>query len=182
MATFHHLPGVKSPRSRGISLRESGRVYVLCSCLGYNKEVREQDEEEEAIMSHRMKIKIYYEDTDAAGVVYYANYLRFLERARTEFMLEHGIDVAEYHTRGFLFVITHVDIRYKRPAKLGETIEITTEIADRKNARIVLKSHIVRDGVLLGEAYVTFACLDREGKPRRFPEIFRNLPGAPPAA
>ncbi|MCC6346646.1 MAG: YbgC/FadM family acyl-CoA thioesterase [Nitrospirales bacterium] len=133
-------------------------------------------------MPHRMKIKIYYEDTDAAGIVYYANYLRHLERARTEFMLEQGIDIAEYHGRGFIFAITHVDIRYKRPAKLGETVEITTEIAERRNARIVLKSHIVRDGVLLAEAYVTFACLDREGKPRRFPEVFRSLPGAAPAA
>lgn len=129
-------------------------------------------------MSHRMEIKIYYEDTDAAGVVYYANYLRHLERARTEFMLEQGIDVAEYHARGFIFAITHVDIRYKRPARLGETIEITTEIAERKNARIVLKSRIVRGEVLLAEACVTFACLDREGKPRRFPEIFRDLPDA----
>lgn len=52
-----------------------------------------------------IKIKIYYEDTDAAGVVYYANYLRYLERARTEFLLEKGIDVAEYHNKGFLFAV-----------------------------------------------------------------------------
>lgn len=67
-------------------------------------------------MDHRIKVKIYYEDTDAGGVVYYANYLRYMERARTEFLAEHGINVAEHHHHGNFFVVTHVDIRYKRPA------------------------------------------------------------------
>ena len=71
---------------------------------------------------HRFKVKIYYEDTDAGGVVYYANYLHYMERARTEFLLEKGIDVSEYHNRGYLFAVVHVDISYKKPARHGEII------------------------------------------------------------
>jgi acyl-CoA thioester hydrolase len=126
-------------------------------------------------MLHRFTLKIYYEDTDAGGVVYYANYLRYLERARTEFLLEHGINVAEFHNAGLFFVVTHVDIQYKRPARLGETINITTEITEMKNASMVLKSGIFRDGELLVEALVTFACIDKNGKPHRLPEAFKKL-------
>lgn len=124
-----------------------------------------------------MKIKIYYDDTDAGGVVYYGKYLRFLEIARTEFLLEQGINVAEWHTDGLFFVVTHVDIRYRRSAKLGETITITTEVAEMRNASMVLKSLVLReDKTLLAEALVTFACVDGNGKPRRLPESLRSLP------
>jgi acyl-CoA thioester hydrolase len=122
-----------------------------------------------------LKIKIYYEDTDAGGVVYYANYLRYLERARTEFLLEEGIDVAEYHNKGYLFAVIHVDIQYKRPARLGEIIEVTTEIIEITNATIVLKHQIFRDDTLLVEAEVRVACIDTDGKPRRIPESFKNI-------
>ncbi|MEW6419987.1 MAG: tol-pal system-associated acyl-CoA thioesterase [Nitrospirota bacterium] len=124
---------------------------------------------------HRLKIKIYYEDTDAAGVVYYANYLRYLERARTEFLLEKGIDVAEYHNKGYLFAVIHVDIDYKRPARLGEIIEITTEIIEMTNATINLKHLILRNNTLLVEANVRVACINKDGKPRRLPESFKNI-------
>lgn len=122
-----------------------------------------------------IKIKIYYEDTDAGGVVYYANYLRYLERARTEFLLEEGIDVAEYHNKGYLFAVIHVDINYKRPARLGEIIEVTTEIVEITNATISLKHRILRDSTLLVDANVRVACIDKEGKPRRIPDSFKRL-------
>ena len=126
-------------------------------------------------MAHRISVKIYYEDTDAAGLVYYGNYLRYLERARTEFLLDHGINVAELHYQGLFFPVIHVDIHYKKSARLGETIDITTEIAEMKNASAVLKSLIFRNNNILAEAYVTFACTDKDGKPRRLPEELRKL-------
>lgn len=86
-------------------------------------------------MTHRFKIKVYYEDTDAGGVVYYGNYLRYMERARTEFLMDSGINVAEFHDAGYFFVVTHVDIKYKRPAKLGDIIEVTTEITELRNLK-----------------------------------------------
>jgi len=123
---------------------------------------------------YKLKIKIYYEDTDAGGIVYYANYLKYLERARTEFLLEKGIDVAEYHKKGYLFAVIHVDVNYKRPARLGEIIDVTTEVTELTNVTINLKHQIFRDDTLLVEAYVKVACIDKDGKPRRIPESFKN--------
>lgn len=128
-------------------------------------------------MAHSIEIKVYYEDTDAGGVVYYANYLRYLERARTELLASSGIDVAEYHRMGFFFVVVRVDIQYKKPAKLGDLLTVTTEIAERKNVTLTFKNRIFRNDSLLVEALVTISCLGKEGKPVRFPEIFKSLVG-----
>lgn len=123
---------------------------------------------------HEIKIKVYYEDTDAGGVVYYGNYLRYLERARTEFLAEKGIDVVNYHHQGFFFVVVNVDINYKKPAKLGDIISVTTEIIDLKNATITFLNKIFKDNYLLVEAKVTIACMGKDGKPKRFPEEVRH--------
>ncbi len=129
-------------------------------------------------MEHSIKVKIYYEDTDAGGVVYYANYLRYMERARTEFLNEYGINVSEYHKRGNFFVVTHVDIRYKKPARLGEIIEVTTSVEEMRNASMTIKNKIMREGSLLVEAVLTFACIDADGRPKRLPESFSGLKGS----
>lgn len=126
-------------------------------------------------MTHRISVKIYYEDTDAAGIVYYGNFLRYLERARTEFLMDRGISVSELHYQGLFFPVIHVDIHYRKPVKLGETIDITTEVAEMKNASAVFKSLVLRQDTILAEAYVTFACIDRDGKPRRLPGELRRL-------
>jgi len=123
-----------------------------------------------------IKAKVYYEDTDAGGVVYYANYLRFLERGRTEFLATHGMDVAEYHRRGQIFAVAHVDINYRKPARLGDIIEIKTGISEIKHASLTFVQRIERDGTLLAEASATLACVDENGKPRRLPEELANLP------
>lgn len=128
-------------------------------------------------MLHRISVKIYYEDTDAAGLVYYGNFLRYLERARTEFLQEYGINIAELHYRGIFFPVVHVDIAYKRPARLGDVIDITTEVHEMKKASAVLKSSIFKNETVLAEAKVTFACINMEGKATRFPEEFRKLGG-----
>ncbi|WP_333653449.1 YbgC/FadM family acyl-CoA thioesterase [Dissulfurispira sp.] len=126
-------------------------------------------------MAHEIKLKIYYEDTDAGGVVYYANYLRYMERARTEFLADKGINIAEMHNQGYFFVVTHVDIHYKRSARLGDVITITTGITELKNASMTIKHRVLKDDTLIAEALVTLACIDRNGKPTRFPENFRSL-------
>jgi acyl-CoA thioester hydrolase len=125
--------------------------------------------------AHTLNIKIYYEDTDAGGVVYYANYLRYMERARTEFLLAHGIDVADYHRKGYLFAVVHVDINYKRPAKLGDVMTITTEIENMTNVTLLIKHRVLRDTELLVEALVKLACIDPNGKPQKIPEGIRKL-------
>jgi acyl-CoA thioester hydrolase len=123
-------------------------------------------------MAHSIKVKIYYEDTDAGGVVYYANYLRFMERARTEFLAEHGVNIAELHNEGLFFVVVHVDITYKKPARLGDIIDVTTEVMELKRASMTIKNCICKDDFVMVEAILTFACIDRDGKPRRLPDCF----------
>ncbi|MBE0427309.1 MAG: tol-pal system-associated acyl-CoA thioesterase [Nitrospirae bacterium] len=122
-----------------------------------------------------LRIKIYYEDTDAGGVVYYANYLKYMERARTEFLLDNGIDVAKYHENGFFFMVIHVNVDFKRPARLGDSIEVTTEIIEMTNVTITLRHHISKENTLSVEAYVKVACINKDGKPQRLPEEFRKL-------
>lgn len=124
---------------------------------------------------HNHKVKIYYEDTDAGGVVYYANYLKYLERARTELLAERGIDVAEYHNKGFLFAVVNVDVQYKKPAVLGDVIDVTTEVTDVTNVTISIGHRIFRGSTLLVEATVRLACINQDGKPRRLPEEFASL-------
>jgi len=124
---------------------------------------------------HSIKIKIYYEDTDAVGVVYYANYLRYFERARTEFFLENGINVAAYHDRGYFFPVVHVDMHYRRPARLGDIIEVITEITETKNATVSLKQRALKDETLLVEADVKLACIDKDGRPRRLPAELKKI-------
>lgn len=122
-----------------------------------------------------MEVKIYYEDTDAAGVVYYANYLKYMERARTEFLKGKGIDVAEYHNRGILFAVVDVNMHYKRPAKLGETIGVTTEITGMTSVTITIKHQVLKRDTLLVAATVRLACIAPNGKPRRIPPEFSSL-------
>ncbi len=123
-------------------------------------------------MPHSYTVKVYYEDTDAGGVVYYANYLRYMERARTEYLAELGVSVPELHTRGMFLVVTHVDITYRSPGRLGETLEVTTEIEEAKAVKVTLRQRVLRQGTLLVDALLSFACIDREGKPQRLPAVF----------
>lgn len=124
---------------------------------------------------HNHKVKIYYEDTDAGGVVYYANYLKYLERARTELLAERGIDVAEYHNKGFLFAVVNVDVQYKKPAVLGDVIDVTTAVTDVTNVTISIGHRIFRGSTLLVEATVRLACINKDGNPRRLPDEFASL-------
>jgi acyl-CoA thioester hydrolase len=128
-----------------------------------------------SLSMHTIRIKIYYEDTDAGGVVYYANYLRFMERGRTELLLDKGIDVAEYHDKGYFFPVVHVDIHYRRPAKLGEIIEVSSEVVEMTNASITFKQKIFRNDAVLVEATVKLACINKNGKPQRIPSELASL-------
>jgi tol-pal system-associated acyl-CoA thioesterase len=126
-------------------------------------------------MPYSIKVKIYYEDTDAGGVVYYANYLRFMERSRTEFLAEKGINIAELHNQGLFFVVVHVDISYKRPARLGEIVDVTTEVTEIKSATMTMRNRICKDDFVMVDALITLACVDKDGRPRRLPDSFKSF-------
>ena len=126
-------------------------------------------------MAHTIKVKIYYEDTDAGGVVYYANYLRYMERARMEFLADNGIDIVRLHREGVVFMVVHVDISYKSPARLGDILDITTGIIEIKQASLKISHRVMREGTPIADAVVTLASVGPDGKPCRLPEKIKLL-------
>lgn len=122
-----------------------------------------------------MDIRVYYEDTDSGGVVYYANYLRFCERGRTEHLRDRGISVAEYNAMGILFVVAHIDVSYRAPARLDDLLDVQTRIIDHSRTTFTYSQRIFRKetGQLLVDAKVKAACINANGRPRRLPDEVR---------
>lgn len=120
----------------------------------------------------QLPVRVYYEDTDAAGVVYYANYLRFMERARTEWLASIGFDLDRLEReRGIVFVVHRVDIEYRRPAKLLDRLDVTLTLLSAGRATLVAGQSVCRGDETLTQARVTLACLNRETwRPARIPE------------
>lgn len=124
--------------------------------------------------AHRLAIRVYYEDTDFSGVVYHANYLRFLERGRTELLRATGIDQSMLHaeTRGFAFVVRRMAIDYLRPARMDDVIEVETTSREVRGASLRLSQRILRDGEVLVAAEVQVAAV-AGGRPVRIPDGLR---------
>jgi acyl-CoA thioester hydrolase len=119
----------------------------------------------------RWRVRVYYEDTDAAGIVYYANYLKFLERARTEWLVAMGFTLTALETEhNAVFVVHRLEIEYRQPARLGDALEVTMAPTARGRSRLVAAQDVLRDGALLARASVTLALLDRRNwRPMRTP-------------
>lgn len=121
-------------------------------------------------MTHRFPVRVYYEDTDLAGIVYYANYLKFIERGRSEWLRDLGINQAKMkETSGNVFAVRRVEADYLRPARFDEELTVTTAIAGATAARVVLKQAVLRGEEILFNAAVTIVCLDDKGRPSRLP-------------
>lgn len=119
---------------------------------------------------HLWPIRVYYEDTDLAGVVYYANYLRFLERARTEWARERGVDQGRMREEeGLVFAVRRVEADYLSPARFDDLLEVRTAPVQATGARIVLAQDLWRGDHRLFAARVTLIAMDGRGKPRRIP-------------
>jgi len=122
-----------------------------------------------------MKVRIFYHHTDAGGVVYYANYLNFLEEARTEYFEQSGISMTELIKSGVLFVVAHQDIDYKAPAFYGDTLEVTTRISGSGAAKIEFLNEVKnQDGKLVAVARTVLVCVERNLKPRQIPQELRT--------
>jgi acyl-CoA thioester hydrolase len=115
--------------------------------------------------------RIYFEDTDAGGIVYYANYLRYLEQGRTEFLRARGLSVRALHEQGYLIPVMRLEIDYIVPAILDDLIRVETTVQEITNATCTLGQQVVRvsDGEMLVDAKVTLACLGPGKKARRLP-------------
>ncbi len=111
----------------------------------------------------RWTIRVYYEDTDAAGIVYYANYLKYFERCRTEWLRSLGFGQRQLATHEHLqFVVADLSVQYHRPARLDDTLDIDASIVERARSFVVFRQQARRDGELLASARVKVACVDSE--------------------
>jgi len=128
-----------------------------------------------------MELRVYYEDTDAGGVVYHARYLHFFERARTEFMRDQGVSVGELHNMGSVFPVVRLEIDYRAPAVLDDLLRVETEVLEVGKSSFTLGQQVVRalDGKLLVDGKVTLVCVGPGMKAKRLPEnLVQVLRGA----
>ncbi|MCI4663540.1 MAG: tol-pal system-associated acyl-CoA thioesterase [Neomegalonema sp.] len=141
------------------------------------------------IAAHWFKVRVYYEDTDLAGIVYYANYLRFIERARSEMLRDAGIDQPRLKEElGLVFAVRRVIADYQAPAKYDDMLAIRTRMLKLGGARLQLEQLLFRDDVsddrrrALFASEVEIACIDASGRPARLPPDVRAALSASAAA
>ena len=126
------------------------------------------------MIDHRFDLSVYYEDTDLAGIVYYANYLKFIERARSEWVQTLGIDQMRLKAeRGVVFAVRRIEADYLQAAKFGDQLQVSTRVLDITGARVLLEQTVERDKEALFTAIVTLIALTDSGKATRLPAEFR---------
>lgn len=129
-------------------------------------------------MDHRVSFKVYYEDTDCLGIVYYANYLKFMERGRTEFLAARGKSVADWNREGCLLVVRSVQATYRRAARLGDVLDVVSSFALSSRYRGVFRQRIEREGELVVDGEVEIVCLDADQQLVSFPADLAALADA----
>jgi len=132
------------------------------------------------VIKHAIQVKIYYEDTDCGGVVYYANYLKYAERARTEFLESRGVYLKKLMDEGIFFVVAEASLKYLLPGRYGDVLTIETVVNRVGPASLVIGHRVLRgpDEELLVEGTVKLGCVGRDMKPRRLsPEITDAVSG-----
>ena len=122
-----------------------------------------------------MKIRIYYHDTDCGGVVYYANYLKFLEQARTEFFEKKGVPIGTLAKEGMLFVVARQEIDYKSPSFYGDTLDVDARLESIGAAKLEFTNRIMnQDEKMIAQARTIVVCIGRDFKPKHIPQDIRN--------
>lgn len=125
---------------------------------------------------HSLPIRVYYEDTDAGGIVYHASYLRFAERGRTEMLRAGGFEHADlFKEQGVAFAVVSLAINYKSPAKLDELLVVKSHISRLGGASMDMEQGVYRGGDLICEIKVTLVCIDKSLKAVRLPQVVRDL-------
>lgn len=127
-------------------------------------------------MQHETKIRIYFQDTDAGGIVYHSNYLDYAERARSEFLYDVGLSNTALIERGVAFVVRHLEMDFRASARLDDLLTVKTHIADLKNASIVMEQVVCRDDTVLVHMTLQLAFIDlRTMRPIRVPADVKEL-------
>lgn len=126
-----------------------------------------------------MEFRVYYEDTDAGGVVYHARYLGFFERGRTEYFRERGLSVQKLHNEGTVFPVVRMELDFRAPARLDDLIKVETALVSAENTSFIMTQRVVlaTECKLLAEAKVTLVCVNEQMKPKRLPAELRELAG-----
>ena len=124
-------------------------------------------------MAHEFPLTVYYEDTDMAGIVYYANYLRYIERARSEIVEELGLDQRAMRAEGIVFVVTRIEADYVSSARLGDRLTVLTDHAAQGAVRWMFDQKVMLGERLIFKAKVTAVCANTDGKPVRLPAALR---------
>jgi len=120
---------------------------------------------------HHFALSVYFEDTDAYGIVYYANYLKFMERARSDMLRAVGIDqAAELASSGSAYAVVEAQLKYRRPAKLGDDIRIVSTVRNVRGSSVDIQQQVMRGNEHLVDGLITAAFLDGSGRPRRHPK------------
>lgn len=125
-------------------------------------------------MTHNFQLRVYYEDTDMAGIVYYANYLRYIERARSEAVRDVGVDQLVMKADGLVFVVRQVVADYLAPAKFDDVLRVTTKTTSLKAATMQMYQTVTRGDEILFTADVRIACMNIAGNPTRYPADIRQ--------
>ncbi len=124
---------------------------------------------------HKFSIRVYYEDTDLAGVVYYANYFRFMERGRTELLRAAGVQQSKLKEEsGHVFVVRRVQAEFLGSAVFDDLLTVETAITKLAGASVVMSQKVMRGGEVLNEATVLIACLGPDGRPARIPKAVKG--------
>lgn len=119
-------------------------------------------------------IRVRYAETDRMGLLHHANYLVYFEQARTELLRDVGYTYRDLEDKGFLLVLTKIEVRYKRPAYYDDMLTIATSVERTTGVRIDHRYEVRRGGDLIAEGNTTLACIDREGRPQGLPEFLRD--------
>lgn len=124
---------------------------------------------------HDLPIRVYYEDTDAGGVVYHANYLKFAERGRTEFLRDIGYENSQiFKENRVLFLVKHLEAEYVSPARLDDHLTVKTRLLTLKNTSFEMKQDVMRGEQLICAMTVVLVCVGEEGRPYRLPAAVRD--------
>ncbi len=125
-------------------------------------------------MVHRLDLRVYYEDTDLAGIVYYANYLKFIERGRSEMIRAAGVDQVAMRARGMVFAVRRIEADYLLPATYDDMLQVRTRVIAVTGARITLQQAVWRGDLALFDAAVVLVCLTSKGAASRIPADIRQ--------
>lgn len=130
-------------------------------------------------MKHVLKIRVYYEDTDCGGVVYYANYLKYFERARTEFLESRGVSLKSLMEEGIYFIVAEASVKYRAPAKYGDCMVVETEVEKTGPASVTFRHRVFRDSDrrYLVDATVKLGCVGQNMKPMRLDQTIMQAVG-----